>query len=134
MKRERIAAVIAGLLCMAAVAHADSSKIGFGAGQNLDAKEFLAEAKAGIPVPTPAMMQVVASRDTVPTYQCTAGAGIDVVYIFRSSVARSRAEECAERKCLLAGHRVCTVVSTVVDRLVLTSEIYYRASSIVQGF
>lgn len=46
MKNERIGAVLAGLLCGAAVAHADSSGIGFGAGQSLDAQAFLSEARA----------------------------------------------------------------------------------------
>lgn len=54
MKNARIAAAAAGLLCVAAAAHAGSAGIGFGAGQSLDAGEFLAEARAGASAAAPA--------------------------------------------------------------------------------
>lgn len=46
MKSERIGAVMAGLLCLAAVAHADSSGIGFGPGQSMSVSDALSAAKA----------------------------------------------------------------------------------------
>ena len=68
-----------------------------------------------------------------PTYECTAGAGYKTMYLLRSSKASSRAEKCALEKCYEDGNRVCSVLSTKVRRVVLSSEIYYRATSIVQA-
>lgn len=46
MKHARTGAVIAGLLCLTAVAHADPSGIGFGAGQSMDPLDALSAARA----------------------------------------------------------------------------------------
>ena len=66
-------------------------------------------------------------------YTCTAGAGYDTLYLARSSVAKSRAKECAKEKCFQDGNRDCDVKSVRVERLVLSEEIYYEATANVVG-
>lgn len=67
------------------------------------------------------------------SYKCTAGAGYETLYLLRSSVAKSRAIECAKEKCFNNGRRECEVKAVTVNRLVLSSEIYYRATATVVG-